>query len=530
MKIFVLLVFASFLFCDELDVQNRRLKNQALELLENKFSENDPKKSLAPPSQNIEFEALQTINIIGNSILKNSQLIKFKRQFSNNISNLSQIEFARQTLENLYLDAGYTTTRVRVNLEFSDLKSGILCFEILEGMIEKYTYNGQEKPFKTFLSFPKSNNKMLNLRDLDQASENLNNANLQIIPAQTLGQSVVDVNLSSPKFGGSLGYNNFGTTNLGRHKAKIDINSFDLLGLNETFYAFYERKLARHTNGKNSQTYLFSSSFPIQYFRAFYNFERSEYKQPIYGFWREYSANGTTNTNKFGIAFVPYRNSDHKFELSTELALKNIDNYIDEIKLSTSSRNLSVIKAGITHTGRVFSSLVSSEIFGHWGIHEFGASSDNEIWQSDTSPKAKFNKFSANLSIYKPLGIVYLKEFVAGQISKDILYSNEKLSLGDDSSVRGFRNSGISGESGFYARNEIGVNLTTFARPFVAYDIGRTKDNTTKNYDTIQGVSVGLKGEFKSLFGTITLSKATNYPKDIKTNSHEIYATVQWRL
>lgn len=195
MKIFVLLVFASFLFCDELDMQNRRLKNQALELLENKFSKNNPKKSLAPPSQNIEFEALQTINIIGNSILKNSQLIKFKRQFSNNISNLSQIEFARQTLENLYLDAGYTTTRVGVNLEFSDLKSGILCFEILEGMIEKYTYNGQEKPFKTFLAFPKRSDKMLNLRDLDQASENLNNADLQIIPAQTLGQSVVDVNL-----------------------------------------------------------------------------------------------------------------------------------------------------------------------------------------------------------------------------------------------------------------------------------------------------------------------------------------------
>lgn len=163
-------------------------------------------------------------------------------------------------------------------------------------------------------------------------------------------------------------------------------------------------------------------------------------------------------------------------------------------------------------------------------MHKFGASNDDEIWKSNTSPRAKFSKFSANLSIYKPLGMFYLREFVAGQISKDILYSNEKLSLGDDSSVRGFRNSGISGESGFYSRNEIGANLTTFARPFVAYDIGRTKDNITKNYDTVQGFSIGLKGEFKNLYGTITLSKATDFPKDIKTNSHEIYATVQWRL
>nr|MBP3725348.1 hypothetical protein [Campylobacter sp.] len=73
-------------------------------------------------------------------------------------------------------------------------------------------------------------------------------------------------------------------------------------------------------------------------------------------------------------------------------------------------------------------------------------------------------------------------------------------------------------------------NLTTFARPFVAYDIGRTKDNTTKDYDTIQGFSIGLKGEFKNLSGIITLSKATDYPKDISVNSNEIYISVQWRL
>lgn len=348
----LLLILTSFVFADELEIENRRLKNQNLELLGDKFDPNTATKPNLPPvNLDVEFEAPHTINIIGNSILSDFKLDKFKRQFIGNISNLSQIEFARQTLENMYLDAGYITTRV--NLELSDLKNGILCFEILEGVIEKYTYNRQEKPFKTLISFPKRDNQILNLRDLDQASENLNNADLQIIPADMLGQSVVDVNLSSPKFGGSLGYNNFGTTNLGRHKARIDLNSFDLLGLNETFYAFYERKLARHTNGKNSQTYLFNSSFPIRYFRAFYAFERSEYKQPIYGFWREYSANGTTNTNKFGVAFVPYRDSDHKFELSIELALKNIDNYIDEIKLITNSRNLSVIKTGISHTGRV---------------------------------------------------------------------------------------------------------------------------------------------------------------------------------
>ena len=88
---------------------------------------------------------------------------------------------------------------------------------------------------------------------------------------------------------------------------------------------------------------------------------------------------------------------------------------------------------------------------------------------------------------------------IEGQYSKDILYSQEKIGIGDDTTVRGFKDESTQGDKGFYIRNEIGYRGNEFLEPYIAYDYGRVFNNKVNEdkVETLQGIAIGIKGYFK---------------------------------
>ena len=84
-------------------------------------------------------------------------------------------------LENKYIERGYITTKIGLNIEESDFESGKISLFVLEGKIDKVFYDGKENKFKTFITFPQRENNLLNIRDLDQGIDNLgDNSKLDI--------------------------------------------------------------------------------------------------------------------------------------------------------------------------------------------------------------------------------------------------------------------------------------------------------------------------------------------------------------
>ena len=96
-------------------------------------------------------------------------------------------------------------------------------------------------------------------------------------------------------------------------------------------------------------------------------------------------------------------------------------------------------------------------------MDRFGAESDKE--KGEYSPKAQFQKYTADISWYRPFNIgeqrFSYRVSLSGQYSDDILYSSEKLGIGDDTTVRGFKENSIMGDKGFYMRNEIGYIISS---------------------------------------------------------------------
>ena len=72
--------------------------------------------------------------------------------------------------------------------------------------------------------------------------------------------------------------------------------------------------------------------------------------------------------------------------------------------------------------------------------------------------ESKFKKYTMDLGVTK-----YFKDkndfkydfSLRAQYSKNILYGSEEISIGGPYSVRGFKKTGLSGNTGFYIRNEL---------------------------------------------------------------------------
>lgn len=74
-------------------------------------------------------------------------------------------------------------------------------------------------------------------------------------------------------------------------------------------------------------------------------------------------------------------------------------------------------------------------------------------------PRAEFRKWSLNASFQRPVARnAWWLTSAYGQWSPDRLYGAERLTLGGESSVRGFKEQYLSGDNGGYWRNELGYS------------------------------------------------------------------------
>lgn len=78
------------------------------------------------------------------------------------------------------------------------------------------------------------------------------------------------------------------------------------------------------------------------------------------------------------------------------------------------------------------------------------------------APRSEFRKLSLSASYFYPLtpSLYYLTS-AYGQTSADNLYASERISVGGQYSVRGFKEQYLTGNRGAYWRNELNWQLMT---------------------------------------------------------------------
>jgi len=198
----------------------------------------------------------------------------------------------------------------------------------------------------------------------------------------------------------------------------------------------------------------------------------------------------------------------------------------------SSTRNLSRLQIGINHTLKLLGGVATFNPSYSHGMPWFNAETDEG--KTGDVPRAQFRKGSLSASFLRPLtnDMLWLTSLY-GQWSPDRLYGSERLTLGGESSVRGFKEQYLSGDNGGYWRNELNYNLFTLPllgqiSATVTLDGGWLQKDRLDSYaaGTLWGTSVGLGSTGRWFASHLSVGTPLRYPDWLGPD----HLVVNWRV
>lgn len=173
------------------ELENSNFKSENNEIKNEIFLEND--------INNHKF-FIEKINLSDkeNLLTQNEEYELLRDYTYKEISSMKITELLTKITNKLILK-GYATSIVTIN-ENSKLEKGTLELEIISGKIEKVEINSGNilDKYKEFFMFKRNEGDILNIRDLDQVTDNFNSLNsnnmiMEIIPGEEKNKSIIKV-------------------------------------------------------------------------------------------------------------------------------------------------------------------------------------------------------------------------------------------------------------------------------------------------------------------------------------------------
>ena len=504
------------------------------------------------------------------NLLSRSEVKAVTKKYLNRKLSSKDINKLMTDINNKYIEKGYITTRVRLD-ETQNLRDGIIKLITIPGTVEGTGLN-ENKLFdrlKVFMSVPKNKKKILKLQDTEQATDQFNrvfsnNVEIKIAPGQEAGGSILQIeNQQGRTFGVNISYNNYGDESTGRDRAKIDFTKDNLLGINDSLYASYQRgrnrrPLRNDYSGslqvppgtiikdkedllpadteaepeKFNEDWSVNYSFPFRYWTFSTAYSHSYYISSTEGYNGLYDTSGRSTQFNMNADRVVYRNKMSKISVNGGLKLKTNQNYFEDVQLV--DRRLTIGSLGINYSRGFFGGILGFDLSYDRGLPWFRSADDHDKEIYD--PKGRFDRYGLNINWYKPV-MLGKQRFTyrlvgVGQYTPDVLYGSEKISMGDEYTVRGYKGDSISGDKGYYVKNELSYNLNIpkigNISPYIGYDFGETWNNEVHDmyrYGYIRGFAFGVKYYGETFNLDIAYAKPDKVSGYVRKPSDEVYLT-----
>lgn len=399
---------------------------------------------------------LREIRFNHSTLLSQRDQMALTADYIHRCNNLEQINQLVHDVSNWYIQRGYITSRAFLSEQ--DLSGGVLQLEILEGRLEKITINNQTERM-TRTAFPAREGEILNLRDIEQGMEQMNRmpsqqVTIEILPGSQPGYSVVNLTREAHlPFTGGLTFDNSGQKSTGEQQLNGSLALDNLFGVADQWFisAGHSSRFATSHDAESLQA---GFSMPYGYWNLGYSYSQSRYRNTFISRDFPWHSTGDSDTHRLSLSRVVFRNGTMKTAIVSTFSQRTGNNYLNGALLSSSSRKLSSVSLGVNHSQKLWGGLATFNPMYNRGVRWLGAETDTD--KSADEPRAEFNKWTLSASYYYPLtdSITYLGSLY-GQYAARALYGSEQLTLGGESSVRGFREQYTSGNRGAYWRNEL---------------------------------------------------------------------------
>lgn len=481
---------------------------------------------------------LKQISLSNNDILDQHTQEKILQIYYGNCLDQVLIKDILSTISQFYMDKGYITTKPY--LKEQDILDGQLDIEILEGKVESIIHdetNSSSSKIATAFIFQEG--EVLNLRDLETSLEMVNrvsssDAKFEIEPGTKQGDSVVRIKTQS-SFPLHLQLGVSGSRSLNDKNPNLSgVLTFDNpLNLNDILKFTYNgsriQKQYQSTTGKE-----INYSFPLGSYLLEFIQSYSSYNQGVYGINDLYLAQGDTVGSQIQISKVLTRDQSNKFELKGSIYHKDTQNYfanqlIEVLSYKTTLANLDLIHTYLQPWGQVATTYSYFQGKDWFGARDDGYSSLESDYETDAKLEFKKYTLGSTLIYYFSDNTYQLNSTFHLQYSKNYLYNNDQISIGSDYTVRGYGDSSLVGNNGFYLHNdliksfEIGLDDTFLKTisPYIGFDYGKIrcqKDNS-ETCGTLYGAAIGVKTAADTLSTNFMWSRglkklSSSYEKD----------------
>lgn len=454
--------------------------------------------------------------------------------YINQCLSLDRINQLVRAISEWYVQRGYITSRAFLTEQ--NLSHGTLNITVLEGKLEAIHLQGASAR-QLNMAFPTRAGRILNLRDIEQGMEQINRlrttpVQIEIIPSTQPGYSIVNLT-STPEFPLTLGLNmdNSGQRSTGVGQLSGSLVGNDLLGVADRWFVSGGRSSA-FSDWRDAQNFQAGVSVPYGYGLLDYSYSWSNYHSRFNANSFDWYSNGDNISNRLSGSWVLFRNGQIKTGLQVGLNHYVSHNWLNETLLQSSSRKLTSLQIGFNHTQKIAGGVATLNPMLSRGMPWFDAESDKG--KSDDFPKAEFRKWSVSSSYQRLVTqkMWWLSSFYA-QWSPDRLYGSERLTIGGENSVRGYKEQYLSGDVGGYLRNELNYSLFTLpaigeVSTTLALDGGWLQSDKQDRYaaGTLWGSSLGLGTRNAHVSTQLSLGIPVSYPNYLAPDRLSVYARV----
>ncbi|MBD1227406.1 ShlB/FhaC/HecB family hemolysin secretion/activation protein [Xenorhabdus griffiniae] len=440
---------------------------------------------------------------------------------------LTELKQLVRAVTNAYITEGYITSQAY--LPEQSLSDGKLRITVIEGRIDAIEIDGKP-PRMAKMLFPGIVGKILNLRDIEQGLEHLNRLassrfTIEIKPGAQPGYSTVHIRQQARRFPGRglISVDNSGQKGIGEYQASAGLVLDAPLGLGEQWSFSWLQDTDFRPAG-HSRSLALSMSVPYGYWTARYHYFYHTSRQKLAIMGKNYPYDSENQTHQLDITRTLYRDGKQKFGLQAGGRYKAVKNAIADQKLFLSSP---VIKTA--SVGAQYSTLLGGGYFTFRPAFEYG----NAVTSPPLATRNTFRKFNLSSSYYYPLSpnTAYLTSFY-GQLSPDDLPSPERLSLGGLYSVRGYKTQYLSGDQGFYWRQEVThqfdvgqIGALTFMGALdYGHRVGQPRYGVAKAH--LLGGALGVTLTQQVMSSQLMIGKPLYYPHTLKPDAWSFYASV----
>lgn len=518
-------------------------QNQRIEELQQLPEPQAPAEPVAAPDAARCFP-VKRIHLQGASLISADAQAALFKPFMDQCLGVVQLNALLKSITDFYLERGYVTSRAY--LPQQDLADGELEIRVVEGRLQGLDGGTVASPRELAMSFPGQTGTLLNLRDLEQLLDQLNRlpslqAQVQIEPGSELGSSKVQLSGQRQKpWRVSANRNNDGLPDTGEQQWGVGLDWDSPLGLaDQLSLRGSGDTVSDHWTDSNNQS--LSYNLPYGWWIFSYSYSEDTYRSQTAAAGFDFKQNGDSQTQQLRAERVLQRDDVSKTAASVSAGHIRTRNYLEDTLLDVASQTLSSGQLGFSHGRRVGPAFVNLDLAWQRGTGWFGAQGNGD--PRGALPVARYNLYSATFSYLQPFQLgdesLSLQSLATGQRSEDVLFSPLRISIGGLSSVRGFKEQALTGDSGGYWRNQLNWSRpVTWAalQPWInqygaalAYDIGviQHSSHNPLAHGRMSGQALELNARGPNLAASVTFSRSLERPTYISEAESPLYFRIE---